>query len=167
MARLHSVYIGLGSNLEQPAKQIQEAIDALDALSETRVVKSSQLYASKPQGPQDQPDFVNAVCLLETTLEPMALLDMLQTIEQQQGRVKKRHWGERLIDLDILLFDNQVIDSDRLIVPHKEVSSRDFVLLPLSEISPGLVIPGLASVEDLIAQLEQTFVIPWQANDLL
>lgn len=167
MAKLHSAYIGLGSNLEQPAKQIQIAIDTLDALSEVKVIKCSQLYASKPQGPQDQPDFVNAVCLLETSLEPLALLDCLQSIEQQQGRVKKRHWGERLIDLDILLFDSQVMKSERLTVPHKEIGSRDFVLLPLAEISPGLVIPSLGSLDELIAQLEQTFVIPWQANDLL
>jgi len=167
MAGAHRVYIGLGSNLEQPAIQIKTALDSLQALPKTKVIKSSQLYASKPQGPQDQPDFVNAVCQLETGLQPLALLDALQSIEQQQGRVKKRHWGERLIDLDILLFDDQILNSERLIVPHKELSQRDFVLLPLLEISPGLVIPGLGSVEQLTEQLKQTFVIPWQAVDLI
>lgn len=162
MASLHTAYIGLGSNLDNPAQQIRSALTTLAALADTQLLKSSSLYASKPQGPQDQPDFVNAVCQLQTSLTPVALLDTLQAIEQQQGKVKKRHWGERLIDLDILLFDDQIIETSRLTVPHKEIAGRDFVLLPLQEISPGLVIPGLCSVDDLIKQLETTFVVPWQ-----
>ncbi|WP_373018237.1 2-amino-4-hydroxy-6-hydroxymethyldihydropteridine diphosphokinase [Thiomicrorhabdus sp.] len=159
------VYIGLGSNLENPGKQIETALTSLDNLPDTRLLKRSRLYASKPLGPQDQPDFMNAVCLLETDLEPLALLDALQAIELAQGRVKKRHWGERSIDLDILLYGQLQISSERLNLPHKEIASRDFVLLPLAEISPGLIVSGQGTVEDLIAQLETTFVVPWQANN--
>lgn len=156
---LHLVYIGLGSNLANPVKQVKTAFSSLALLPKTRVIKHSKMYVSKPQGPQDQPDFVNAVSLIETELEPLTLLDALQDLEQQQGKVKKRHWGERLIDLDILLFNRQVIDSDRLTVPHKELANRDFVLLPLAEISAGLLIPNLGLVESLIAQLETTYVV--------
>lgn len=156
---LHLVYIGLGSNLANPVKQVKTAFSSLALLPKTRVIKHSKMYVSKPQGPQDQPDFVNAVSLIETELEPLTLLDALQDLEQQQGKVKKRHWGERLIDLDILLFNRQVIDSDRLTVPHKELAHRDFVLLPLAEISAGLLIPNLGLVESLIAQLETTYVV--------
>lgn len=159
------VYIGLGSNLDHPERQLNDALQALTALPDTRLLMQSRFYASKPQGPQDQPDFMNAVCLLETDLSPFALLKALQQIEQSQGRIKKRHWGERLIDLDILLYGDQSIQTAELTVPHKEMATRDFVLLPLAEISPGRVIPGMGSVETLIAQLEQTFVVPWVALD--
>jgi len=161
---LHSVYIGLGSNLNGPVEQVQTALKSLNSLPQTRVIKQSQLYASKPQGPKDQPDFVNAVSLIETALAPLVLLDALQALEQEQGRVKKRHWGERNIDLDILLFDNDVISTDRLTVPHQQMHNRDFVLLPLAEISAGLLIPNLGLVDDLIDQLEITYVKPWQAT---
>ena len=161
---LHLVYIGLGSNLAEPIEQVRLALELLSSLPDTRVVKHSQLYTSKPQGPQDQPNFVNAVSLIETKLAPLVLLDALQALELQQGRVKKRHWGERVIDLDILLYDDQIIQSERLIVPHKELASRDFVLLPLAEISAGLLIPNLGSINDLIAQLKTTYVTPWQAG---
>jgi len=160
---LHSVYIGLGSNLSEPVEQVKKGLKLLESISETRVVKSSQLYASKPQGPQDQPDFVNAVSLIETALTPFELLDTLQQLELQQGRIKKRRWGERVIDLDIILFGDQVIDSERLTIPHKEIGNRDFVLLPLSEISPGLLIPNLGSLSDIIARLDTNYVTPWQS----
>lgn len=160
----HAAYIGLGSNLAGPVEQVKTACQSLNTIPQTHVVKCSQLYASKPQGPQDQPDFVNAVCLLETGLTPLDLLDALQNLEQSQGRIKKRHWGERHIDLDILLFDQDVISSERLTVPHIEIANRDFVLLPLAEISAGLLIPNLGTVESLIAKLQTTYVKPWQAS---
>jgi len=156
----HPVYIGLGSNLQDPASQIEQAFQALDQLPQTRLLKHSRLYSSKPLGPQDQPDFVNAVCLVETELDPQTLLAALQEIERNQGRIKKRHWGERNIDLDILLYADQKLQTQTLTIPHPEIAQRDFVLLPLAEITPGLLIPELGPVEDLISQLEITFVIP-------
>ena len=112
------------------------------------------------QPADDQPDFANAVCQLETQLSPQVLLSALQQIEVEQGRIKKRHWGERLIDLDILLYADQIIQTPDLIIPHAEIAQRDFVLIPLAEISPGLVIPCLGCVETLISNLETSYLKP-------
>lgn len=144
------VYIGLGSNLSDPVNQIQLAITALDALPHSSIIAQSSLYSSPPMGPQDQPDYVNAVVSLETELSPHALLDALQAIEQGQGRVRKRHWGERTIDLDILIYDVQVLDDERLHVPHPGIAQRSFVLYPLAEIAPNIDIPVLGNIRMLL-----------------
>lgn len=128
-------YIGLGSNLGD-SKQI--LIDAVHALQQFGVVRVSRLYRSLPMGPQDQPDYFNAVVALETTLAPLALLDELQNIEQQAGRVRLRHWGERTLDLDLLLYGVHQIQHERLIVPHYGLLERDFVILPLLDLDPEL-----------------------------
>ncbi len=154
------VFVGLGSNLSDPVKQVNRALRSLGELAQTRLVRCSKLYGSAPQGPQDQPDFVNAVCLLETQLTPMDLLLALQGIEQTQGRVKKRHWGERLIDLDILLFDGLTISLPELTIPHVEIANRDFVLVPLFEIEPNVTIPNQGSVRSLISQLKTSYLHP-------
>lgn len=101
-------------------------------------------------GPQDQPDYVNAVVLIDTELSPHRLLDGLQSIEQQQGRIRKRHWGERTIDLDILIYDDVVIDDERLHVPHPGIADRSFVLYPLAEIAPSIDIPILGNIRQLL-----------------
>ena len=149
------VYLGLGSNLAQPKAQVEQAINALSALEGTQVVAVSSLYGSKPMGPQDQPDYVNAVLALETSLEPLTLLDALQAIELHSGRVRKaERWGPRTLDLDILLFGQQVIECDRLTVPHYGLKQREFVVLPLTEIAPDLVLPDnteLATLAKTIA----------------
>ncbi|WP_127470413.1 2-amino-4-hydroxy-6-hydroxymethyldihydropteridine diphosphokinase [Thiomicrorhabdus aquaedulcis] len=152
------VYIGLGSNLANPSLQLRSALKAMANLPNTCLLSTSSFYGSAPQGPQDQPDFINAVCLLDTPLLPNELLKALQAIEQTQGRTKKRHWGERLIDLDILLYDDQVINAIDLTVPHPQLLLRDFVLQPLAEIAPGLVITQyqLRPFEPPHAQLMQT-----------
>lgn len=152
-------YIGLGSNLSNPIEQLKIALQSIDALPSTQLLQRSSFYGSKPLGPQDQPDFVNAVCKIQTDLSAKALLHQLQKIELEQGRIKKRHWGERLIDLDILLFGDQLISSDELTVPHTQMALRDFVLIPLIEIAPGLVIPKLGMVEPLITALEDSYLI--------
>jgi len=135
-------FIGLGSNLEQPQEQVQQACKALGELPDSHLVAVSSLYRSAPVGPQDQPDFINAVAILDTCLAPEALLDQLQQQEQQQGRVRHRHWGERTIDLDILLYGNQTLNTERLIIPHAELHKRSFVVIPLLELAPELVLPG-------------------------
>ena len=130
------VYIGLGSNLAQPAEQLQAALSALADLPDSQLIAVSSLYASKPLGPADQPDYVNAVAALDTALEPLQLLDRLQQIELQQGRQRKaERWGPRTLDLDILLF------GDQLKVPHYHLQERPFVLYPLAEIAPDLQLP--------------------------
>ncbi len=136
------VFIGLGSNLDDPQTQILTAIDDIKKLDNTRLIKQSSLYHSPPMGPQDQPDYVNAVVEVETGLPPHVLLDNLQKLEQKHGRIKKRHWGERTLDLDILLYSNLMIDDERLKVPHPGLTERAFVVYPLAEIAADITIPG-------------------------
>lgn len=147
-------FIGLGSNLDDPISQVMSACQALGQLPDSELVTVSSLYSSKPVGPQDQPDFINAVAMLDTRLTAEALLDALQAQEQAQGRVRRRHWGERSIDLDLLLYGQHTIQTERLIVPHKELTSRSFVVVPILEIAPLLALPNgqkldlLPSAED-------------------
>ncbi len=136
-------YIGLGSNLAKPIKQVQAAIDEIKKIAQSHVINVSSLYLSKPMGPQDQGDYINAVLALETTLTPIELLDALQGIESKAGRVRKENrWGARILDLDIILFGDEIISTDRLIVPHYGMREREFVLLPLAEIAADLIIPS-------------------------
>ena len=152
-------YIGVGANLCDPMAQVEQAIATMSALNGCRLVAQSSRYHSKPMGPQDQPDYINAVVALETTLPPIALLDALQAIEQQQGRVRQRHWGERTLDLDILLYGNQMIDHPRLTVPHYGMTERAFVLLPLAEITTGLILPCGTPLVEFVSQCEQNGMI--------
>ncbi|MBL4799229.1 MAG: 2-amino-4-hydroxy-6-hydroxymethyldihydropteridine diphosphokinase [Oleispira sp.] len=152
------VYIGLGANLGQPQQQLEQAFIELARLPNSTLVTQSSLYHSKPVGPQDQPDYVNAVALLETTLEPLALLDALQQLEQDHGRIRKRHWGERTLDLDIILIDDSVIESERLTVPHPFAQQRSFVLIPLSEINPELVFPNGKALGQLLTELDNDLI---------
>lgn len=151
-------YIGLGSNLNGPAQQVSQALTSLSAIQHTQCIRHSSLYGSAPQGPQDQPDFVNAVALIETALTPYELLKTLQDLEVRQGKVKQRHWGERVIDLDILLYDDVEMDDPTLTLPHPCIAQRDFVLLPLQEISPALCIPVQGSVQSLLDKLSEHYV---------
>lgn len=141
-AKREIVYIGLGSNIEQPYQQIKNAIIALNKLPDTQVQADSGYYISRPMGPDDQPDYVNAVVEINTSLQAADLLKHCQQIERQQGRVKKRHWGERSIDLDILLYADQQVRSDDLTIPHPGIGQRDFVYIPLLKLNPGVEIPG-------------------------
>jgi len=139
----HTAYIGLGSNLQQPSQQIQAALQALKQLPTTRLIGHSSLYRSPPLGPADQPDYINAVAILATELSPHALLFLLQAIETQQGRVRNGiRWGPRTLDLDILLYDNLCFTDSRLILPHPGLYERAFVLCPLYECAPDLVLPN-------------------------
>ncbi|MGG8145617.1 2-amino-4-hydroxy-6-hydroxymethyldihydropteridine diphosphokinase [Klebsiella aerogenes] len=140
------VYIAIGSNLASPLEQVNAAIRALADIPDSRVVSISSLYRTPPLGPQDQPDYLNAAVALETSLAPEALLDHTQRIELQQGRVRKaERWGPRTLDLDIMLFGDAIINSERLTVPHYDMKNRGFMLWPLFEIAPQLHFPdGLA-----------------------
>ena len=146
------VYIGLGSNLDDPQSQLKKAIIAMEMVPSTSVVKTSSFYRSKPVGPQDQPDYVNAVVELRTELSASVLLDYLQAIENEQWRERKVKWGARTLDLDILLFGDDIINDDRLQIPHVEMQNRGFVLLPLNEIFPDCTIPGVGFVKGLLQQ---------------
>ncbi|MGM8929877.1 2-amino-4-hydroxy-6-hydroxymethyldihydropteridine diphosphokinase [Salinicola halophyticus] len=135
-------YIGLGSNLDAPRDQLERALATLASLPLSECVACSSLYSSSPVGPQDQPDFINAVAAILTRLSPMALLDQLQALEQHHRRVRDRHWGPRTLDLDLLWYDGLSHRSPRLTLPHPEISRRRFVLEPLAEIAPTLTLDG-------------------------
>ena len=132
-------YIGLGSNLGDSLQILTEAVHKLATLGPVQV---SQLYQSPPMGPQDQPNYLNAAVQLQTDLAPLVLLDELQRFEQESGRVRLRHWGERTLDLDLLIYGDEQIQNERLTVPHVGVLERDFVLRPLLDLDPNLVIKG-------------------------
>ncbi len=147
-------YIGLGANLNAPLQQLTAAVAALADIPKTTVHRVSGFYGSKPMGPQDQPDYVNAVAALHTELSAEQLLDHLQQIELHQGRERKAdRWGPRTLDLDILLFGEQVLSTPRLTVPHYGMAVREFVLYPLAEIAPELQIPTLGPLSALLAQV--------------
>ena len=146
-------YIGLGSNLDEPVEQIKSARTAIVSMPGVQELAFSSLYHSSPMGPQDQPDYVNAVMCVATGLSPMDLLRCLQNIEQEHGRVRKgERWGARTLDLDVLIYGDQEIDLPDLTVPHNGLAKRSFVLYPLFEIAPQLLVPGMGPIADLVAK---------------
>ena len=145
-------YLGLGSNLAIPKEQIKSARSEIKATEHIEEIAFSSLYQSLPMGPENQPDYVNAVMAISTDLPPLALLGILQRIENKHGRERKgERWGARTLDLDVLLYDDQLIESPELSVPHPGIELRSFVLYPLAEIAPQLIIPGKGKVTDLLA----------------
>ncbi len=145
--------IGLGSNLNNPEKQINDAIIEIGEIAGVKVVKKSSLFHSCPVGPQDQPDFVNAVIIVSTSLAPEVLLDNLQKLEQDHRRVRLQHWGPRTLDLDILFYGNEVIATERLSVPHPEILNRVFVVIPLLEIAPNFTLPNGVVLKNCVNSL--------------
>ncbi len=148
MASRLKAYIGLGANLGDPAAQLRAALRELQARVELLAVSS--FYRTAPLGPPGQPDYCNAACAIASTLEPEAMLDLLQGIEQAAGRDRSgERWGPRVLDLDLLHVEGRTLQSPRLTLPHPELHRRAFVLVPLAEIAPDLLIPGLGRVEDM------------------
>ena len=159
-----TAYIGLGSNLDDPAAQVAAAIDALANLPESSLRAVSSFYRNPPMGPQDQPDYVNAVVALDTRLAPRVLLDAMQAIERAQGRDRSgQRWGPRTIDLDLLIYGDSVVDEDHLTVPHSGLCERAFVLVPLAEIAPHVAIPGQPALVTLLAAVDRASVVPMAA----
>ena len=157
------VYLAIGSNLGDPIQQTKNAITALKMLPSSQFKVASALYSSTPMGPQNQPDYINAVVEIETKLTPLELLDCTQAIELEQGRVRKdQRWGPRTLDIDILLFGNEVIDSEQLTIPHYGMKVREFVLYPLSEIAPNLQLPDGTKLGDLLGRVDQNGLRIWQ-----
>jgi len=148
---LNRAFVGLGSNLGEPAIQLRRALGALDRLHGSRLGRVSSAYRSAPLGPPDQPHYLNAVALLHTTVSPHELLEELQAIEDSQGRRRDIRWGPRTLDLDLLLYDELSVDDARLTLPHPRLHERDFVLYPLREISDAnLVLPDGRDLATLI-----------------
>jgi 2-amino-4-hydroxy-6-hydroxymethyldihydropteridine diphosphokinase len=145
------VFIGVGSNLDDPKEQVRRGIRAVAELRGCRSLACSSLYTSPPMGPRDQPDYVNAVVAIDCALPPAELLRELQAIEIRHGRIRSGvRWAARTLDLDVLLYNQNVIKTDDLIIPHAGIADRAFVLYPLAEIAPRLFIPGKGSIADLL-----------------
>jgi len=156
------VYIALGSNLAEPLSQVNDALAALAQIPHSRIVATSPFYRTPPLGPQDQPDYLNAAVALETTLTAEALLDNTQRIELQQGRVRKaERWGPRTLDLDIMLFGDETINTERLTVPHYDMKNRAFMLLPLAQIAPALRFPDGERLTDVLERLDCSEILHW------
>lgn len=156
---LTRAYLGIGSNKNKPLQQVNQAITTLQKLPRLKFIGVSSRYRSPPLGPSDQADFVNAVAAVDTQLSATALLKVLQAIEQQQGRVRTQHWGARTLDLDLLLYGNEIVNTAELVIPHAEMRNRYFVLYPLAEIAPELVFPDGETLRQCLATLS--------ANDLV
>ena len=164
MAMDHA-YIGIGSNLGDPREQVLAAIDELGAIPRCRLVKRSALYASAPMGPKDQPDYVNAVVLVETFFEPTELLGRLQAIERRYGRVRDSlRWGPRTLDLDLLVFGEIRLDTPELVLPHPGAHERCFVLCPLADLGKETRIPGHGTVGEMLAHCDCRGVVRLEAD---
>jgi len=151
-------YIGLGSNLKGPKAQIKRALAALNDNNGTELMTASSLYESKPLLDIPGPNYINVVCKIETKLSAIDLLDLCQEIEESQQRVREVKWGSRTIDLDILLYGEQVISNKRLTIPHPEAINRAFVLVPLFEIDPTVKIPLLGPIKTLLNRINKSDV---------
>ena len=155
------VWLGLGSNLQQPVAQLQQALKRLGETTGLEVLRTSSFYRTPPWGDEQQNDFINAVVQIETSLDPIPLLRVLQSIENVMGRQRSsgRRWGPRLIDIDLLLYGKQQFQSAELEIPHPRMFERAFVLKPLSELEANLEIPGYGTVGELLQNLDCSGII--------
>ncbi len=154
-------YVGLGSNLDNPRRQVENALHALARLPQTRLLAHSRLYRTPPWGGIAQPDFINAVARLETTLAAEDLMRALLDLERTSGRERgTERYGPRVLDLDLLLYGHQRLDAAGLTVPHPRLAERAFALVPLHEIAPDLEIPGRGGIADLLARIDVDGIAP-------
>jgi len=155
------VWLGLGSNLQQPVAQLLQALKRLSDTTGLEILRTSSFYRTPPWGDEQQDDFINAVVQIETSLEPIPLLRVLQSIENVMGRQRSggRRWGPRLIDIDLLLYGKQQFQSAELEVPHPRMFERAFVLKPLSELDANLEIPGHGLVGELLQDLDCSGIV--------
>lgn len=156
-------YVGLGSNLDDPLSQLQWAIEQLGEMEDLRKLVCSDIVQSSPMGPPGQPDYLNAACGFETTLEAERLLEALHALEAQRDRVRGRHWGPRTLDLDLLVYGDRISQRDSLKLPHPGVHERSFVLYPLAQIAPDLYIPGKGRVSELVLACDTSTLKPIDA----
>jgi 2-amino-4-hydroxy-6-hydroxymethyldihydropteridine diphosphokinase len=152
---MHTVYLGLGSNQSDPISQIKNATDLIEKIETSKIIKKSSLYESLPVGYLDQPNFINQVISLQTSLSPAELFERFQQIEFQLKRVKKIVNGPRTIDIDILLFNQEIILTNDLTIPHPRMLDRAFVMIPLLEIEPNILIPKISNLKEILGKLDK------------
>jgi len=152
---MHTVYLGLGSNQSNPISQIKNATDLIEKIETSKIIKKSSLYESLPVGYLDQPNFINQVISLQTSLSPAELFERFQQIEFQLKRVKKIVNGPRTIDIDILLFNQEIILTNDLTIPHPRMLDRAFVMIPLLEIEPNILIPKISNLKEILGKLDK------------
>jgi 2-amino-4-hydroxy-6-hydroxymethyldihydropteridine diphosphokinase len=158
--KAHQAFIGIGSNLESPRDNCEEAIELINTHPECNLTASSSFYKTEPLGMKDQSWFVNAVVIIDTYLEPLKLLNFMLSIEEKMGRVRVEKWGDRIIDLDILFYDDIIYDRTKLKIPHPEIIKRRFVLTPLAEIAGDFIHPGEnKSVTSLLKELKDEKIV--------
>ena len=151
---MNQVYLGIGSNKNHPYFRINTVLRQINRIKSTNIVKKSGLYVTKPLGPQAQPNFINSVIEIKTNLEPLELLYELQNLEKLHNRKKTKRWGPRSMDIDILIYNNLIMNTDKLVIPHPGLEYRDFVLIPLYEITNyGYEIPKYGKITTLINNL--------------
>ena len=151
----HQAYIGLGTNLGDRQKNLQQALELLNQQG-VEVIRCSSIRETAPYGVTDQPDFLNCVCEVTTELMPLELLRLLLKLELDMGRVRLRHWGERCIDLDLLFYEQEIMDTPELKLPHPDLQNRDFVLEPLCELAPEFIHPVLhKTIRRLLVELQK------------
>lgn len=155
MSRGETAYIGFGSNLGNRQENLRRALQALASTTGVLVCRTASLYRTAPVGITDQPEFLNTVAEVSTTLTPYRLLIRILQIENELGRVREEKWGPRIIDLDLLLYDDIEIVTEDLVIPHPRLEERAFVVAPLAELMPGMVLPGGTSAAVLAAELQQ------------
>ena len=152
---MHTVYLGLGSNQSNPISQIKNATDLIEKIETSKIIKKSSLYESLPVGYLDQPNFINQVISLQTSLSAAELFERFQQIEFQLKRVKKIVNGPRTIDIDILLFNQEIILTNDLTIPHPRMLDRAFVMIPLLEIEPNILIPKISNLKEILGKLDK------------
>jgi len=152
---MHTVYLGLGSNQSDPINQIKNATELIEKIETSKITKKSSLYESLPVGYLDQPNFINQVISLQTSLSPAELFERFQQIEFQLKRVKKIVNGPRTIDIDILLFNQEIILTQDLIIPHPRMLDRAFVMIPLLEIEPNILVPKISNLKEILGKLDK------------
>lgn len=158
-------YLGLGSNMNDPERQIESALSAISGLPSTTLLRTSPLYSSKPWGKTDQPDFVNIVAEISTGLDPNSLLRHAKQIEAEQGRTEGERWGPRPVDIDILLYGDRRLRSDILTIPHIRMWERRFVLQPLADLRPDLISPDGRTINDLLSHADIASQGLWRIID--
>ena len=152
---MHTVYLGLGSNQSDPINQIKNATKLIEKIETSKIIKKSSLYESLPVGYLEQPNFINQVISLQTSLSPAELFERFQQIEFQLKRVKKIVNGPRTIDIDILLFNQEIILTNDLTIPHPRMLDRAFVMIPLLEIEPNILVPKISNLKEILGKLDK------------